>query len=92
MNTVDIVKLVANIGSLGIICWLVWHTFTHTIPRLADSFNAALGDQREDFKEALVTQRDFFAQQMERERQVEDGQTSKIVDAIKDLKEEFRRG
>lgn len=98
-----IIDLVGNLGALGFIFWLVWRTTNHTIPRLASSFEDALKLQREDFKVVtaqerqdfhnhVVSHRDFFAAQMERERQVNSQQIDKLVEALKDLKFEVRRG
>ena len=52
----DWVAPAVNVGAFGLVSWLVKHTFSHTIPRLAGDFKAVLGEQRKEFLEALERQ------------------------------------
>lgn len=96
-------NLVGNLGALGFIFWLVWRTTNHTIPRLAESFEKGITEQRKDHKEemdraradylqALVQQRSDFCAQLERERQLLSDRSVEIATALKDLASEVRDG
>jgi predicted negative regulator of RcsB-dependent stress response len=93
--------LVGNLGALGFIFWLVWRTTNHTIPRLAESFEKAVEAARKDYREASTQERADFMDALERQRQATEvqmgverehqkSQTDKLVDALKDLKDDLR--
>lgn len=95
-------NLVGNLGALGFIFWLVWRTTNHTIPRLAESFEKAISEQRLDHKEeldraradyikALTDQRTDFCTQLERERQLLD-RSGELAQVLKELSHEVRHG
>lgn len=64
----------ANLGAFALVAWLVRHTFSHTIPRLADSFSSALKEQRVEFLTAL--------RQLETDHVQERGQWTNKVDSL----------
>ena len=86
------VELLGNLGALAVVFWLVFRTFSHTIPRLSNDFTTAIKESREDFKETLRDQRsdfsdaikcqqDYFADQLAQERE----QTEKVAEAFERL-------
>jgi len=98
-----LMNLVGNLGALGFIFWLVWRTTNHTIPRLADSFEKGITNQRQDHKEdmeraradylqALVQQRNDFCSQLERERTLHSERAGELAQALKELASEVRSG
>lgn len=58
-----------NLGAFGLVAWLVKHTFTHTIPRLAKEFREQLDAQRTAFSAELKDQRAAFREELREERQ-----------------------
>lgn len=91
-----IVTLVTDLGAFGFILWLVHRTFSHTIPRLASTFekgihtmqkafSEAADKQRADFKEMVQNQRSDFERIIQREQAIHEAQTDKMVKAIEDL-------
>lgn len=62
------VELIGNLGAMGFIFWLVHRTTTHTIPRLAENFEQASKEQREDFRKILESQREDFKMQIDTQR------------------------
>lgn len=58
-----------NLGAFGLVAWLVKHTFTHTIPRLAKEFREQLDAQRTAFVGELKDQRAAFREELREERQ-----------------------
>lgn len=87
VDTGIIMQLVGDLGSLGFILYLVHRTTTHTIPRLAAEYMASEQRQREDFKLILSEQRGDFLGALDRERQIQTGQTDRIIQAIRDMRE-----
>ena len=86
------VDLVSDLGALGVVFWLVFRTFSHTIPRLSNDFKTAVKESRDDFKETLREQRadyhtaieaqqNYFADQIAKERE----QTEKVAEAFERL-------
>ncbi len=63
-----------NVGAFSLVTWLVRHTFKHTIPRLAKSFQEELAETREAFSDALKTQRESFMAELRAEREAFDAQ------------------
>lgn len=57
-----------NLGAFGLVAWLVKHTFTHTIPRLAKEFREQLDAQRTSFTSELKDQRAAFREELREER------------------------
>jgi hypothetical protein len=87
------VELMKLFGPMGFIMWLVWRTTNHTIPRLANAFETAVGrlqesyidqsdKQRADFKEVIQQQRSDFREIIEREQEAHAKQTDRLVEAI----------
>lgn len=98
-----LMNLVGNLGALGFIFWLVWRTTNHTIPRLAESFEKGITEQRKDHKEemeraradylqALVQQRNDFCAQLERERTLHGERAGELAQALKELASEVHSG
>jgi hypothetical protein len=94
-------ELINSLGPVGFIFWLVWRTTNRTIPRIVKNNEERIKDQRddflreskimrEDFISVMSQQRDFFKEQIEREREIYQGQTTQVVDALKELKSEIR--
>jgi len=83
-----VISLIADLGAMGFILYLVHRTTTHTIPRLADSYMQGEAKQRADFKDALRSQREDFLSALEREREVQNGQADRIIDAIREIKKQ----
>jgi len=74
------VELVSALGPMGFVFWLVWRTTSHTIPRLAQSFEEAVEKQRQDFKELLL-------KFQEHEQKVHQGEVDRLcrsIDALAD--------
>jgi Sec-independent protein translocase protein TatA len=91
-NTEIILNLVGGLGTFGVVVWLVYHTFTKTIPKLAGDFKEALKESRQDFKEqakqerddfrdSLKDQHEFFKEQVGAER----SQVDKVVEALREF-------
>lgn len=102
-DTSLLVNLVGNLGALGFIFWLVWRTTNHTIPRLAESFEKGITEQRQDHRgeldraradylQALALQRKDFTDQLERERAFHGEHGAALSAAIKELAQEIRNG
>lgn len=53
MNTATIVEICAQLGAVGMVFWLVFHTFTKLIPQQTDSFSASLKEQSETFTKSI---------------------------------------
>jgi hypothetical protein len=85
-----IFELVTNLGAIGFIFWMAWRTNNVTIPRIVKNSEDAIKLQRDDFLSATKEQREFFKIQVEREREISQMQSTKIVETITDLKEEIR--
>ena len=66
-----------NFGAFSLVAWLVRHTFSHTIPRLASDFQKMLTDQREAAVATINSERTTF---------IEESRTSR-----RDFLEELRR-
>lgn len=41
----EIVSMVHQTGALGVLCWLIWHTYTTMIPKMMDGFTKSLETQ-----------------------------------------------
>lgn len=54
------IELAMNTGAFGLVAWLVYHTFKHTIPRLVKDFKDTIEEQRKDFREELRLEREDF--------------------------------
>jgi len=89
-------NMTGNLGALAFVFWLSWRLTKHTIPNLLRSFERALSEQRDSFREetkqtradfmnALEKAEKFFAEQIERERDVQQEQTRNITLAIEAL-------
>lgn len=57
-GTEILTQLLTALGPMGFVFWLVWRTTSHTIPRLARSFETGIEKQRQDFKEILTNYRE----------------------------------
>lgn len=75
-------KLVAALGPLGFVFWLVWNNTHRTIPRLAKSFEQAIQEQRQDFRQILNEQREDFLREMEKDREVHARQLDRLTNAV----------
>lgn len=76
------INLLSNVPALGFVLWLSHRMTTHTIPRLANEFQAGIKQQREDFREAIKMQRDDFFCLLQRERDAHKEQIDRLIDAI----------
>ena len=82
--------ILSQLPPLAFIMWLVWRTTNHTIPRLAESFEANLREAREDFKEMLHQERKDFREMLEKEHEFFEKQmeaktreVTQVVDLLK---------
>lgn len=50
----------SNMGAIGFIILLTWRTFSHTIPKMLEKFEASSKEARAEFRESLQRQRDDF--------------------------------
>lgn len=71
-------QLISALGPMGFVMWLVHRTTTHTIPRLAKSFEEALDRARADYKGAMAEQRSDLLRLVDREHEV----CEKLIGAI----------
>jgi len=63
-----LVDIIGNIGALGFVLVLFWHTTSHTIPKLTRSFEESTKTARQDFRDMLKTQRDDFREMLKDHR------------------------
>ena len=75
-----------NLSAFGLMAWLVRHTFTKTIPRLATDFREMLEGQRVTFREELRDTRDVFRDELKEERLCHCTKLDQVVLAVNDLK------
>ena len=61
-------ELLQALGPMGFIFWLVHRTTTHTVPRLAKSFEEGIDKQRIDFKELAKQQHESFERMLIRQQ------------------------
>lgn len=80
-------EALGSIGALALVAWLLRRVFTHTIPRLAKSFETALGVQQELFHAEMKSCRDDFREELKAQRS--DFRTE-LVAQRKDFKEQIR--
>lgn len=59
----------ANFSAIALVAWLVKHTFQHTIPRLAATFEKAISKLTDDFKSELTACRNELTQQRQEFRE-----------------------
>ena len=50
----------SNLGAIGFIILLTWRTFSHTIPKMLEKFEASSREARTEFLASLQRQRDDF--------------------------------
>jgi hypothetical protein len=81
----------ANGGALLLVMWLVFHTFKHTIPRLAKDFNTALKEQRASFIEELREERNMCREELAAQRQEFGLKINELAGAIDRLRDDLRR-
>lgn len=82
MDATLVTQLISAFGPFGFVMWLVWRTTNHTIPRLAQSFEAALDRQRAEFREYLQQQRADFERMIVREQQVHQEHVDRMIELI----------
>ena len=81
-NVDDWIQVFSNVPALGFVLWLSHRMTTHTIPRLANDFQASLQRQRDDFRASLKEQRDDFFSLLQRERDVHQEQIDRLIDVF----------
>lgn len=100
------IDLIAALGPMGFVFWLVWRTTSHTIPRLAQRFEEGIEKQRQDFKDMLSTfqtnEQRIHEQEVERictsidnlaERMASPVETTKqLVVAVGELRKAIKNG
>lgn len=91
-STEIILNLVGGLGTFGVVVWLVYHTFTKTIPRLAKDFKEALTQTRDDFRDSLKQERDDFRASLDEHRDffksqitAEHEQVGQVVEALREF-------
>jgi hypothetical protein len=53
----------AQLGAVGILCWFLWFTLTHTVPDLQTSFHQELREERAALRTEMQTQRQHDTEQ-----------------------------
>ena len=106
MTLSEWIDVVSNLGSLGVLAWLVYHAATKLLPDIVERFETALKEQRTDlvgqFKEILEEQRADFRETNENHRIVSiealkgmserlGASNEKMADAIAELTYETQR-
>ena len=91
-----IVQLVGGISAFALVAWLVKHTFSKTIPRLAEDFKAMLAVQQElakaervAFVEELRLQRREFLEELRRINEGNRAERHECIDKLEALREKF---
>jgi len=90
VNFDTLAGLAGDLGAMGFILWLTHRLTTHTIPRLADTFEASVRQQRADFREALAEQRSDFREWNQREHENHLEQSKALVESMRELAREVR--
>ena len=85
-----LLNLISDLGALGFILWLVHRTTTHTVPRLARSFEDAVERQRQTFIEELRIVRGEFKDEIKTEREFFGSQIERLTGAVESLEETVR--
>jgi hypothetical protein len=62
------VNLVGNLGAVGLVFWLIIHTYKVTIPSLVKKFEDVADKARADFREEMRIQRKDFSEILEQHR------------------------
>lgn len=92
----NIAEVVGGLGAFALVVWVVRRVFTHTIPRLAKSFEESLHASqtqfheelkacREDFRAELRAQRDDFKSMIRDERELFLTRLDRMSEAIGSL-------
>lgn len=68
METGSIIGAVGNFAAFSLVAWLVRHTFSHTIPRLAEDFQKMLTDQRKAAVDTINAERVSFIEETRAQR------------------------
>ncbi len=89
LGSVDPAALV-NGGALLLVMWLVYHTFKHTIPRLAGDFKQTLKEQRDSFIEELREERRMCREELGIQRQEFGSKINGLTHAIDRLRDDMR--
>lgn len=77
-----VTQLISAFGPMGFVMWLVWRTTNHTIPRLAQSFEAAIERQRQDFGSMIQQQRMDFERMILREQEIHKEHVDRLVGLV----------
>lgn len=78
-----------NVGAFGLVAWLVKHTFSHTIPRLAEGFEKALTEHRVEFATALQEQRHEFLVQLNSQLEEQRAERRECIARVDELRQEL---
>ncbi len=68
-ETLDIAKILIELGAFGVIVWIVIHLFRNVLPKTAENFAAALEAERIAAKEEAEATREFFINELTIHRQ-----------------------
>lgn len=82
--------VIVNLGAFGLMAWLVRHTFTRTIPRLAREFREELALQRTGFFGELKDQRSAFREELREERNVHATYMDKVSSSVRALSDDLK--
>lgn len=85
--SIELIKAVGEGGGLVLIAWLIFHTFRHTIPRLANSFDKTNERLVDRFSGELKEQRKEFITELKEQRQADRAERHQ---ANTELREMFR--
>lgn len=78
-----VAEALGSIGAFALVAWLLRRVFTHTIPRLADGFQASLDAQSKLFQEQLKHQQQLFHDELAQCR-------SDFRNELKEQREDFK--
>jgi len=79
MDLTDFLPLLKELGSLGLVCFIVWHTFTKTIPGIINRMTAENAAARSEFANSLNKQREDFTKSLQAQRSDHTDLIRKIV-------------
>lgn len=81
---------VGGVGAFGLVVWMVQYTLKHTIPKLVDDFKEALTSQQDIFAEQLREQRSFCRNERCHECERHMDALDRMRESIDDLKSEAK--
>ena len=84
-EVLGLLKPVMEMGAFGLIVWLVRHVFTHTVPRLAESFDRQLTRSLDSFERIHREDRDAYREELRLKREADARSIAELTSAIERL-------